>query len=73
MKKYEEFKKDCEGMTREELAEVVVEILIERGIVKKDDKEKHIKSKVYGVKGVGRPLTWDELCIRAFTWKHIMA
>lgn len=52
--------KTLEQMTRRELATIIVEDQIKRGIVKAENKEMQIKSRLNG-KGYAKSMSWNEL------------
>ena len=46
-------KKELEKMTRRELAEIIVNDQIKRGVIKKENKEKQIKARLTGMFKMG--------------------
>lgn len=52
--------KDLKDMTRKELAEVIVNNQIKRGIVKEENKELQIKSRLKG-NGLIKAMSWMDL------------
>ena len=52
--------KRLEEMTRRELAEIIVDDLIERGITKAERKEAQIQGRLKGV-GALKPMSWTDL------------